>query len=155
MENNFIILRDTREQQGWFFKDFLQKDQILIEEKLDQGDYALKGLENYCIIERKKSVDEVINNFCNKNEHERITREIEKLIKSTMNVYFILSFTVDDLRRGSRYSRVPPNFILSSMLELEMKYNVRFIFAGKSDEYIAYRILSKVWSYYVKKESRW
>ncbi len=50
----FMIIRDTREQKGKGWKFRASANCLGVEEiKLDVGDYAIKGLEDTIMIERK------------------------------------------------------------------------------------------------------
>ena len=57
-----IVLRDTREKSGWDFKSF-DKCQAIVDWGLRTGDYTVKGLEKYLVIERKASTGEISMNL--------------------------------------------------------------------------------------------
>ena len=52
----YTVVRDTREQQGYFFKKF-NTCQGTVQRKLDTGDYSILGMEDKVCIERKASVE--------------------------------------------------------------------------------------------------
>ena len=69
-----IILRDTREKQGW---DFEEQEITIADCKLDTGDYTVKGIENELVIERKAGVAEFARNITS----PAFKREIRRMAK--------------------------------------------------------------------------
>lgn len=60
----YSIIRDTREKsgEGWTFRAAGECEGT-ISECLTTGDYAVKGLEKYCVVERKATTAEVAGNL--------------------------------------------------------------------------------------------
>ena len=50
--DKYIIIRDTREKNGWNF-DFYESCEAIIDQGLKTGDYTAQGLEEHLVIERK------------------------------------------------------------------------------------------------------
>ena len=77
--NDFHIIIDTREQQPWSFEHHVTSN-----EKLDTGDYSVKGLEEILCIERKKSVSEIANNITEKR--------FKDVIESLHYIYYFILY---------------------------------------------------------------
>lgn len=76
MSPNYTVIKDTREQDGWFFSQYDKCNGTELG-TLHTGDYTLKGFEDVVCIERKASVSELANNLGKKkkafyNEMQRI-----------------------------------------------------------------------------------
>ncbi len=74
--NNYTVIKDTREQDGWFFSPY-DKCEGMEVETLHTGDYTLKGFDDIVCVERKASVSEIAMNLGRKkkpfqNEMERM-----------------------------------------------------------------------------------
>ena len=149
-----IIKVDTREKDShkWSFAKYLEDGESTVVGKLDQGDYSLDGHEGLISIERKKSVSEIINNLA--KEKGRFLREIERLKGSHKFSCVVCEFTLQDILSGSNFSRVSPNYIISSMIEIEYTYRIPFHLMGNMSEFFAYRFLKKVHKI-SKGEHRW
>lgn len=142
----FTIVSDTREKKEcrWTFEEFDDKEFCGVDiKKLDIGDYSIAGLEDVFVIERKKSVSEVINNIAAKDQH-RFKRELEKL-KDLKYAYIICEFTINDLLKGSHFSNVSPFYVLSVLLEIEANLGITVHFSGKRAELLCYRLIRKIW----------
>ncbi len=68
-----IILTDTREKTPWDFSFFKAKQKFTY---VKAGDYTIAGLENIIMIERKKTVFELINNLV--RQGDRFAREFQR-----------------------------------------------------------------------------
>ena len=75
--NNLIVV-DTREKgHKKILEYFDEVKQDYIPSKLEAADYMI--FKDYSIlIDRKDNIEEVCKNLCNKKEHQRVVREIER-----------------------------------------------------------------------------
>ena len=89
--DKFTVIRDTREKNGWYFKE-TEYCQGMLEQKLDTGDYSIVGLEDILCIERKGCVSELANNIVDK----RFDRELERM-EGFKYKFLILEFSLTDL----------------------------------------------------------
>lgn len=139
------IIRDSREKRGYTFR-LTDKCKGTIEKKLDVGDYSLKGHESIIAIERKATIEELWNNFG--QQRERFFAEFERM-KDIKFKYLILEFSYLNILKGTRYSKISPNFIISNLQKLELEHNVKIIYAGDRScgQDVSRRILLKVWNY--------
>jgi ERCC4-type nuclease len=153
INDSFTIIVDTREQQPWSFDNYTTANQ-----KLDTGDYSIKGMENLLAIERKKSVSEFANNITESRFKDVVSR-----LSQLKYSFLLFEFELEDVLIYPVGSNVPkkmwdkikisPSFIIKHLLELQMYHNIKIIFCGDSDnaEKMATHILKKV--YYLEREN--
>ena len=143
--SKFSILCDSREKKPFTFaSDRFSSHNNTIVTKLDQGDYSLVGYENIVCIERKASVEEIYSNLSSNEPRERFYREMERL-SSIKYPFLVLAVDADQIMTGCEFSKASPIMIMSMLLGICMKYKINVIFAGRSAEFITYKILEKVW----------
>lgn len=157
MANKYTVIRDTREQEGWWFPENGECEGT-VEKKLDTGDYSIIGLENKFVIERKRNTSEFSQNI---NE-DRFYRELDRL-ESFEFPYLLLEFTLDDIFRFPVNSGIPkfkwsklrltPQYILKRLLEIEIQYKTRIIFAGDRGMEMAELLFKYVSRHYGKEKS--
>ncbi len=144
-----VLQIDTREQKPWNFEgdpDF----EAIVYEKLDSGDYAIRG-SDLVVIERKATLDEFYGNLAKAEHKKRFLREAERLQKyryrfimieenadaaCTPSAYFI---NRKGINKGSRM--MPVSVILQNSIMLMAKYGIHVMFAGNSAQHIAKKIL--------------
>lgn len=144
--NNFIILRDTRQQkESHIIKEFDKQNILHIQTKLDSADYMTirydteKGFyKDYSIlIDTKKDLLELCGNLCHSTEHQRILREIElgKQLGAKEFIFLIGDNkikTIEDIKNWtSPHTKVKGETLLKIMNTMRTKYNVRFIIVPK------------------------
>ena len=148
------IVVDTREHVDHRFLFGEYEKASLSIEKIAVGDYSIRNApEKYICIERKKSVEEIINNLTDKGDKERFDRELQKMTEYE-HKYIICEFTLDELNKGSHFSKISPNYILSLLIEIQQRYKIHIYYAGKNAEYLIYRILKKA-NDLLRGRSRW
>lgn len=135
---DYWVIRDTREQQGYRFKPY-NKCKGYIEQKLDTGDYSLKGLEDKICIERKASPTEVAINLG--KDKTRFMAEIERM-KDFEHKYIILEFSMEDLMKFPEGSNIPAyqkkkikvngKYMLRMFMEFEVFDDINVIFCGNA-----------------------
>lgn len=131
----YTIIIDSREQQPWEFRASTRCAGTVVE-KLDEGDYSLRGCESVFRIERKASTAEIAMNL---NE-KRFLRVLERL-DNIQHAFVVCEFTLADLlafpansgipRSKWRHLRVTAPFLLRRIQELELNYRARWVFAGE------------------------
>lgn len=145
-DDKFTIVRDTREQAGcgWQF-NASGNCHGMVSEKLDTGDYSLKGFEHLVMIERKTIADLWGTLTVGK---ERFNKEMERA-KVIPARFLIIEGNISDIDRGFRYSKVSPEFIHASLISLQVKYGIHVIFAGRQDVARGYvrRLLARLYRY--------
>lgn len=145
-EKKFTIIRDTREQDGcgWEFRAS-PNCAGMEREKLDVGDYSIKGYESKVMIERK-TIGDLWNTLG--RDWDRFLRELDRA-KDHKIKFLIIEANLADLDRGFSYSKVPPENIHAKLISLQVKHNVHVIFAGRIDKAREYtrRLLAKLFKY--------
>lgn len=135
---SYTIIRDTREQQGWFFPEYQQCVGTEVG-TLKTGDYAIKEFPDLLCIERKSSVPEIATNVV--REKDRFLRELERMRPYTYK-YIICEFSMDDLMNYPENLKIAEDkkkaiktngkFLIRTLLEMQMEYNFQLLFCGNS-----------------------
>lgn len=140
-----MIYVDTREQKPYIFNK-TKNCMGSILTKLDAGDYTIEGCEDLIRIERKSSVTELFINLG--RERERFYNEIERMADIKYK-FLVLEFSYADLLKGSYYSKISPNYIISNLMKLSLEHNIHVIYCGdriNAQDY-SRRLLLKIWKY--------
>ena len=103
MSQKYVILKYTREKNGWNFES---SDRCLAVANwgLKTGDYTAKGLEKELVIERKASTGELAMNLGKKRK--AFEAEIVRMSKFRWK-YVIMEFSIDDLMNFPENSGIP------------------------------------------------
>ena len=145
--SSFEIIVDTREQQPWIFEHHAKSC-----EKLDTGDYSVRGLEHLLCIERKKSVSEIANNITEKRFKDVVSRMTQYKYS-----FLLLEFDFDNVLSYPVGSNVPkrmwdklkitPNFLIKHLVELQIYFNIKVLFCGSASnaERMALSIMKKIY----------
>jgi ERCC4-type nuclease len=145
------VIRDTREHpgHGYHFKASANCTGT-VEQKLDYGDYTLVGLEDYVVIERKKSIEELCGNF-GKNR-DRFLREIARMAHVPHKFIVVEDYASSIFKR--HFSRMSSSSVLGSITSLMLKHGIYVIFAGneKFARMIVHKILTKAHDYWIDEQ---
>lgn len=143
--NKFKIIKDTREKTGWKFRASANCEGMEIK-KLDTGDYSIEGFEHLVMIERK-SIPDLWGTLLQRKKP--FLKEMERAKNYPLR-YLIIEGSYKDLRKGFRYSKVSPEYILSMLIQLEVNYGIHVIFTDKRPEIAqeyARKLMSKLFQY--------
>ena len=151
--SHLTLLVDTREQDTIELKKRLQSAEIpYIREKLDFGDYSIKSkllngcefsLQNKVCVERKMSIDELCNCYC--QQRQRFEREFERAKEAGAKVYLLVeNATFEKIYNHKYKSQMSPNALSASVLAWLSRYNCQIVFckpetSGKLIKDILYR----------------
>ena len=89
----YKVIKDTREQDGWFFSPY-DKCSGMDVGTLNTGDYTLEGFEDVVCIERKASVSEIAMNLGKKKS--AFYKEMDRMRDFHFR-YILLEFSASDL----------------------------------------------------------
>lgn len=133
-----IILRDTREQDGFTFANYPCTIQ---ESGLSTGDYSLLGLADRVAIERK-SVPDLVG--CLTAGRDRFERELAR--GRGMDLFAVVveaPFTA--LAQGDYRSRMQPHAACQSLIAFQVRYGTPFLWASSRPwaEYLTFWTLQK------------
>lgn len=155
MKNKFTIVVDTREQKPW---KFMETDYCngVVTSALKTGDYTLKGLEDWFVIERKFSPQELYQNICTADT-ERFERELVRL-QEIPHSYIICAFTLSDIKKFPWSSSLSMpikkkigakgEYYLRRFIEITTQYRVPIILAGTDAQAVACSIFKRVFTLY-------
>jgi len=132
----FTVIKDTREQDGYFFSNF-DTCAGMVEEKLDTGDYSIKGMEDKICIERKGCVEELAVNLGQKKH--TFLAEIDRMASFPFK-FIVLEFSLEDLIKFPHETRIPVKnkgslkitgkYMLKCLIEFQLYNNVQVLFCG-------------------------
>jgi ERCC4-type nuclease len=145
MNNELIILCDTREQMPFFFRNLPIRGYKQIKTEvatLKTGDYSIKGLEDIFIIERK-SVGDLCGTLT--GGHERFMREMERMEKFKMKYIIIEGSAIDIIKHCQQYGMLNAvNTIFQTLIAYSYHYKIRIkLCKNRKDatEYAARKII--------------
>ena len=137
--NNYTVIKDTREQDGWFFSPY-DKCEGMSLGTLHTGDYTIKGFDDVVCVERKASVSEIAMNLGRKKKP--FQNEMERM-KDFQFSFIICEFDMEDILKYPEGSRVPPKarskvrvtgkYLLKCLMEFQIWYDTKIIFCGNKD----------------------
>lgn len=125
----YTVIRDTQEKiNRWDFDP-------VIDQHLPTGDYTLVGFENDFIIEKKHSTGEISNNIFD----PAFEKELQRM-EAFLYPFVICCFTLEDVFSFPFNSGIPQKYwprlkinkgiMLKKINEFQLKYRVKWIFAG-------------------------
>lgn len=143
-----VLIIDTREKQPWDF-DGDEAFEEVIYEKLDGGDYSIRGMEHIITIERKATVDELFTNFT--KDKKRIAAEFERLKDHKFKI-IVVEETCDDIMNPNKYyvnkkkinrqsPKMPVAVVTSNLTKLMLEQGVHIIYGGMRAQAMARGIL--------------
>ena len=152
-----ILIIDTREKQPWCF-DGDDAFAEVIHEKLDGGDYSIRGMEHIITIERKATVDELYTNFT--KDKKRIIAEFERLREHKFKI-IVVEETCEDIMNPQRYyvnkkkinrrsPKMPVAVVTSNLTKLMLEYDAHIIFGGMRAQAMARGILLHAYELHCK-----
>jgi len=112
VQKDVTIYVDTREQTPLQFPAYLpildpnkpapdRKSTTIkvstISTKLETGDYALRGYESQCLIERKGSIREVAKNCLDATDRKRFIKALDRLKSACLHPYLMLEGSLLDM----------------------------------------------------------
>jgi len=156
-EDKPVLIIDTREKTPWNFEADDSFSEVVYE-KLDGGDYSIRGLENILVIERKANVDELFNNFTKdktriKAEFERLDKHkfriliVEETWESVLNPY---NYYINKKSINKKNFKMPVAVVASNLTNLMLEHNVHIIFGGSKSQSMAKGILLHAWELHKK-----
>lgn len=141
----FTIIKDSREKKGWNFRASANCRGMIVR-KLETGDYSLVDYEDLIMIERK-SLSDLWGTLL--TSRERFIKEMERAKEIPIR-YLVIEGTLSDVMHGLKYSKVGPDYILSSLMSLEVKYGIHVIYTSKrkdvAQQYVR-KLLAKLFQY--------
>ena len=127
-----VIVVDTREQHPYELNPELVR---VVSRALLAGDYALDGLENQIVIERK-SLDDYVYSVV--RARARFLRELELLATCSMP-YIVVEGSMEDVSEHRYRAGVHPNAVLGATWAIIVDYGIPVFFC--SDRQLACRLV--------------
>ncbi len=115
----FCVVIDTRENDALFKK--LPKGLHVVRDKLDIGDYSVRGFEHSITIERKNLSDLYMSMG---KERANFEKRISKMA-GMERAYLLIEGTEDDALSFQPFSQLHPNVVRSYITSIEVKTPVK------------------------------
>lgn len=142
LENNLVIIVDTREQENKHILDYFDKKKIHYEvKKLDAGDYSVKLTANEELklfreiyfpvtIEKKNSIDELAQSF---KDRTRFENEFIRATGAGIKIFLLIEDGqgYENIIKGNYRSQYEPKALLASLKAFESRYNIHTAFIDK------------------------
>jgi len=134
MQDDFVIVIDTREQRPYCFKGAVTK-------ALAAGDYSVVGMEDHVAVERKSKQD------CYSSlgkDRARLKREFERLSEYDYAA-MVIEASLSDFLRPPGFSQMRPSSAINTLISWSVKYGVHVFFADSRHlaRALTYRILQQ------------
>lgn len=139
MTPNYKVIKDTREQNGWFFSPY-DKCQGMEVKTLHTGDYTIEGFEDVVCVERKGCVSEIAMNLGKKKN--AFQAEMQRM-KDYEFSFLICEFDMDDILKYPEGSSVPKSlrdkvkvtgkYILKCLMEFQVYYDTKIMLCGNKN----------------------
>lgn len=123
------IIRDSRERKGWEFDG-------MVVERMDVGDYTVRGFEREICIERKASANELSINLFSK-DRKRFYEELDRLAEFPCRA-IIAEFPLVNIEQYPYRERLPmsikrkirvrPNSLLGAIQHIQDDYGIDVVF---------------------------
>lgn len=141
MKKEWTIVQDTREKKPLRFPanlrvldDHTAPHRVrmvtvrlhTVKEKLDTGDYLLRGFESTTIIERKGSLREVANNCLSRADRPRFVECLTRLRDSCKHPVIMLEGTPLSMARVQRGVQ-EPDAAVDALLRLVREYRIELL----------------------------
>lgn len=150
IENNFMVICDTREQQNQHILDYFDRKKIPYKkQKIDEGDYTAvitkcpeKGIYRdiyfKIAVERKNSVDEIASNLAEKTDTRddiRLTRELRRAKEKGIKMFLIIEDEkgLKKIKTGDYRSRYNPVAFTGQFKSLQDQFLNGASFVNKAD----------------------
>ncbi len=132
------IIQDIREQLPYHFCAF--DDSEVRPGTLPTGDYSIEGLTDRVAVERK-SLDDLVGCLTGEGR-KRFEQELARA-RGLDAFAVVVEASFQDMAEGRYRSRMKPHAALQSVLALQVRYGVPFIWAGTraGAEYAAFHFL--------------
>ena len=136
MGSRFVLVRDTREQNGFSFPLH-----SVVDKKLDTGDYSIEGFEGEVCVERK-----TIPELWGLINLSRFRRELERM-EVFHRKMVVIEGSIPDALLGNRFSKIPGARVVKTMLRWEAHYGVAFHWCTNRSEAqaVTLRFLESYW----------
>ena len=147
----FSLIVDTREQQSLFNGEI--NSLVVINKKLDFGDYSIKGFEEQFCVERK-----MISDFYGYigRERKKTIRKMNEFKDIMLHRGFVglaIEASEEDIMFGYMYSQLSPEVVRQALCSFRVRYGVHIYF-NKSREYLRRWILDNAIKFYnIKRET--
>jgi ERCC4-type nuclease len=131
------IIVDTREKRWQHIKEWFDKNGVdYVVEKLDEGDYQIKGSPSITV-DRKRNLAELSKNLMNAKDHSRFWKEVRRAREKKMRLFVLCEHggkikSIQDVANWEdKYSGVSGRRLMDEIYRVHIAYGVEFLFCSK------------------------
>lgn len=131
------VIVDSREKKWEHIKDWFKKNGVeYVVEKLDEGDYQIKGNSSVSV-DRKRNLAELSRNLMNAKDHSRFWKEVRRAREKKMRLIVLCEHgckikTIQDVALWQdKYSGVTGRRLMDEIYRVHIAYGVEFLFCDK------------------------
>ncbi len=117
---DFVLVIDTREPTNGLFMPKPHKGLIIVRDKLDTGDYSIRGFESKIAIERKEISDLI---HCCGEDRKRFQDQLDRL-RGLERKWLLIEGTEEEALSFQPYTQLQPNHIRGALTSIEVRYNI-------------------------------
>lgn len=146
--DGFVLVIDTRENRNLFSKP--PKGLLTVRDKLQFGDYSIRGMTDIFAVERKFSGD--LYPYCS-TEREKTVRKMEEfrnIIKNGGWVGLVIEEKESSVYSHQEFTKVHPECVRGAINSFEIRYGVHCYFSGNREN-AARWILDKATKFWLVK----
>ena len=126
----YTVIVDTREQRPLPLADIIVAQELpfVVERRtMRTADYAVRGLENLILIERK-SIEDLVG--CIAGGRQRFEHELERMCTETLWPVLLVEGSIAAITGHCYRGRVSPNAVLGSLAAWALDHRLRVVLAG-------------------------
>lgn len=124
--DGFVVVVDTREQTPLFLRAQPPKGLVVVRDKLDAGDYSIRGFESQIAVERKSIPDLYQSMTQGRDRFTVALRKFEGLFWRGL----VVEGTEDEVMNPCEsFSSIHPNSVSGGLTAIAVRYNLHIYFA--------------------------
>lgn len=132
--DGFVLIQDTSEQKPLFTPQTTPVDLIIINKKLKDGDYSIKGFEPYFTIERKQMSDFYRYIGAEREKTYRKLKRFKTMIDKDGWVGLVIECSEADILFGNLYSKVSPETARQALVSFEVRTGIHCYYSRSRNE---------------------
>lgn len=150
----FTLIIDTREQRPLFTSSNKPKDLPILSQKLNYGDYSIRGFTDKFAIERKQISD--FYSYIGKEREKTVQKmnEFDAIIKSGGWVGLIIECSEEEILWGLMISKVSPEVARQAINSFRVRYNIHIYYSKNRDDLCRFTLDSAIKFYNIQREVR-
>ena len=127
---DMVVIIDTREQQkNPLFLPRPPKGLTVVRDKLDVGDYSIRGFENKFMVEKKNINDLFSSIGSSKENHEQFRARVEKMSHAEFSA-LIVQASEERLLDWQWFTKVHPATVRGTLAKWEVEFDLHIAYCN-------------------------